>query len=74
MQKSLLNALCTPNELLKELQDTKQMSKKMLLMEECKTLPLGDVWEEYCRQCGVAAEGWYDEIEKYEAEVLAKRA
>ena len=42
--------------------------------EQCKTLPLGDVWEEYCRRCGVAAEGWFDEIETYETEVLAKRA
>ena len=30
--------------------------------------------EEYCRRCGVAAEGWVDEIETYETEVLAKRA
>ena len=59
--------------LLKELQDTNQMTKKMVLMEECKTLPLGDVWEEYCRRCNVPAEGWFDEIETYETEVLAKR-
>lgn len=73
-QKALLNALCTPSAMLKELQDTNQMTKKMVLMEQCKTLPLGDVWEEYCRRCGVAAEGWFDEIETYETEVLAKRA
>ena len=51
-----------------------QMSKKMVVMEQCKTLPIGDVWEEYCRQCGVEAEGWFDEIQKYEDEVLSKRA
>ncbi len=73
MQKALLNALCTPHEMLKKLQDTAQFSKKMVIMEECKTLPLGDVWTEYCKQCGVAAEGWYDEIQKYEDEVLSKR-
>ena len=28
--------------MLKELQDTNQMTKKMVLMEQCKTLPLGD--------------------------------
>lgn len=44
------------------------------VMEQCKTLPIGDVWEEYCRQCGVEAEGWFDEIQKYEDEVLSKRA
>ena len=49
-QKALLDALCQPSEMLKELQDTNQMSKKMVVMEQCKTLPIGDVWEEYCRQ------------------------
>ena len=73
-QKALLNALCTPSALLKELQDTNQMSKKMVVMEECKTLPIGDIWEEYCRRCNVPAEGWFEEIEKYETEVLVKRA
>ena len=73
-QKALLNALCTPSALLKELQDTNQMSKKMVVMEECKTLPIGDIWEEYCRRCNVPAESWFEEIEKYEKEVLVKRA
>ena len=61
-------------EIAKEFQDTNQMSKKMVVMEQCKTLPIGDVWEEYCRQCGVEAEGWFDDIQKYEDEVLSKRA
>ena len=74
MQKALLAALCTPSALLKELQDTNQMSRKMAVMEDCKMLPIGDVWAEYCRQCGVMADNYYDEIEKYEKEVLLKRA
>jgi L-rhamnose isomerase len=45
----------------------------MVVMEDCKMLPIGAVWEEYCRQCGVVADGYYDEIEKYENEVLLKR-
>ena len=50
------------------------MSKKIVVREQCMTLPIGDVWEEYCRQCGVEAEGWFDDIQKYEDEVLSKRA
>ena len=73
MQKALLNALCTPSAFLKDLQDTNQLSRKMVAMEDCKMLPIGDVWAEYCRQCGVAADNYYDEIEKYENEVLLKR-
>ena len=73
MQKALLNALCTPSEMLKDLQDTNQFSRKMVAMEDCKMLPIGAVWAEYCRQCGVAADNYYDEIESYEKEVLLKR-
>jgi L-rhamnose isomerase len=37
-------------------------------------MPFGDVWKEYCEQCGVLGDGeWFAEVEKYEAEVLAKR-
>ena len=73
-QKALLSALCTPNAMLKELQDTAQFTKLMVLQEELKLLPLGDVWAEYCRQCGVPATAeWFKEIERYEADVLSKR-
>ena len=73
MQKALLSALCTPSAMLKELQDTNQMSRKMVVMEDCKMLPIGDVWAEYCRQCGVSADSYYDEIEAYEKAVLLAR-
>ena len=73
MQKALLTALCTPSAMLKELQDTNQFSRKMVAMEDCKMLPIGAVWAEYCRQCGVVDANYYDEIEKYEKEVLLKR-
>ncbi len=73
-QKALLNALLTPNDMLKDLQDTNQLTKLMVLSEEVKTLPFGDVWAEYCEREGVIAdESWFKEIEKYENEVLAKR-
>ncbi len=73
-QKALLNAMLTPNELLKDLQDKSEFTKLMMLHEELKLMPLGDVWEEYCRSCGVAGDAsWFDEIEKYEKEVLSKR-
>jgi len=44
------------------------------MQEEVKTLPFGDVWEEYCIRCGVIADNsWFKEVEKYEKEVLLKR-
>ena len=44
------------------------------MQEEIKTYPFGAVWEEYCRQCGVAGDtGWLEEIKEYEAKVLSLR-
>ncbi|MBQ4516205.1 MAG: L-rhamnose isomerase [Clostridia bacterium] len=74
MQKALLSALCTPNAMLKKLQDENRLTELMVMQEEMKTMPFGAVWAKYCSECGVnAASGWYDEVKKYEDEVLLKR-
>lgn len=72
-QKALLSALCTPNEELKKLQDENRLTELMVRQEEIKTYPFGDVWREYCAQCGVKEDGWFREIKAYETEVLEKR-
>lgn len=73
-QKALLGALCTPNEMLKKLQDENRLTELMMLQEELKMYPLGDIWAEYCAQCGVAADAaWFEEVKAYEADVLSKR-
>lgn len=72
-QKALLNALCMPNEKWKELQDAGNMTELMVAQEEIKTYPFGDVWREYCRQCGVKEDHWFEEVKLYEKEVLSKR-
>ncbi len=73
-QKALLSALCTPNAQFKKLQEENRMTELMVLQEDIKTYPFGDIWEEYCRQCGVAADKrWFETVQRYEEEVLAKR-
>lgn len=72
-QKALLSALCTPHEALKRLQDESNWTELMVRQEEIKTLPFGDVWNAYCAEYGVADDGWFDEIKRYETQVLAKR-
>ena len=73
-QKALLMAMVMPNAQLKALQDEANFTKLMVMQEEMKTLPFGDIWAEYCKECGVAADtSWYDEIMKYEKDVLSKR-
>lgn len=74
MQKALLYALLLPNQKMKALQDAGDFTEKLMLDEEMKTYPFGDVWEEYCRQAGVPSdESWYKEVKQYENDVLLKR-
>lgn len=73
-QKALLMAMLTPNAFLKDLQDQNKLSQLMIAQEGIKTLPFGDVWEEYCVREGVPTDfDLFEQIDKYEKEVLLKR-
>lgn len=73
-EEALLNALLQPDEEMKRLQDEGNFTKKMMLMEQAKMMPLSDVWEEYCRRQGVPGdERWFAQIEHYEKDVQLKR-
>ncbi|MBQ8525424.1 MAG: L-rhamnose isomerase [Clostridia bacterium] len=73
-QKALLMAMTTPNAMLKKLQDEGNFTELMVMQEEIKTLPFGDIWAMYCEECGVIADSaWLDDVKKYEEEVLLKR-
>jgi len=74
LQKALLYALTCPNEELKKTQDRGDWTDLLVLQEEQKTLPFGEVWDEYCRSCGVPCDGqWLAEVKTYEQEALLKR-
>ncbi len=74
LQKALLFALCQPNGMLKGLQDSGNWTKLMVVQEEMKTMPFGDIWAEYCARCGKSAGmDWFNDIEAYEAEILKER-
>lgn len=74
VQKALLFALLQPNAMLKKLQDEGDFSKLLVMQEELKSYPFYDVWAQYCEQCGVAAdESWFDDVKKYENDVLSRR-
>lgn len=73
-QKALLNAMLMPNDTLKKLQDDGNFTELMVLQEELKTMPFGEIWKEYCRRCGVEPDiKWFDEIKEYEKKVLSNR-
>ncbi len=74
MQKALLYALLSPHKKLKVLQDTNQLTEAMMLQEEVKTYPFGDVWNYFCEEQRVPVrEQWFWEVQKYEKDVLRKR-
>lgn len=74
MQKALLNALLLPNEKLAALQESRNFTELMMLQEELKLYPVGDVWNYFCELNGVPAkEDWFSQITAYEKEVLANR-
>ena len=74
LHKALLNALLTPNGMLKEYQQRSDFTRMLAMSEEAKTLPFGAVWNEYCRVCGVpVGEEWLEAVFEYEQKVLSKR-
>ena len=71
-QKALLWALLQPD--LKREQDAGDFTRRLAMMEEAKTLPFGDIWEQYCQDQGVPADSsWYDVVMDYEKNVLEAR-
>ena len=74
VQKSLLAALLMPNERMKALQDSQSFTELLMLQEEIKLYPIGDVWNELCARAGtVGNEGWFEIVKEYENNVLRKR-
>ena len=71
VQKALLYALLEPASF-KSLQDNSNFTELMVRQEELKTMPFGDVWEEYLKRENVAVD-YYSEIKNYEDTVLKER-
>ena len=71
VEKALLFALLQPASL-KKLQDENDLTALMVIQEELKTAPIGDVWAEYLERQGVIAD-YLTEVREYEKSVLEAR-
>lgn len=72
--KALLAALLEPATLLREAEESGDFTRRLALLEETKTLPLGAVWQEYCRRHDVPGDhSWIEEVRTYEKDVLSRR-
>jgi L-rhamnose isomerase len=74
MIKALLMAMVEPIAQLREAEDADDLTRRLALLEECKSLPFAAVWDEYCRRRDVpVGVAWLDEVKRYESEVLVQR-
>jgi L-rhamnose isomerase len=72
--KCLLAALLEPTAQLRALEAGGDNTSRLALLEELKALPMGLVWDEYCRRNNVpGGRAWLDEVKRYEQSVLSKR-
>lgn len=72
VKKALLYALLEPSDTMKEMQNNHDFTSLMIMHEQLKTMPFGDVWEEYLKQTDTPSD-YLTEVKKYENEVLKKR-
>ena len=72
VQKALLFALLQPSQKMKELQENAEFTELMVLSEEMKTMPMGDVWAEYLERQGTES-CYISSIKEYEEKVLVNR-
>ncbi len=74
MIRALLIALLEPPAI-KTSEAAGDLTSRLALQEEAKTLPIGAVWDYYCAQKGVpVGDAWLSEMRRYEKTVLSKRS
>ncbi len=75
MIKALLLALLEPITKLRAYEKHGDLTSRLAMLEEMKTLPFGAVWDYYCEQQNVpVGVAWLDNVKQYEQDILSKRA
>ena len=72
VQKALLFALLEPSNSLENMQNNSDFTQLMIVQEELKTAPFGDIWNEYLERENTPVE-YFAEVKRYEQEALSKR-
>ena len=74
-QKALLLALLEPRAALRDAELAGDYTTRLALMEGMKTMPFGEIWEEFCRRQNTPGENeWLSEVKNYEQAVLSNRS
>lgn len=72
-RKAILSACLAPASI-RDAEHRGDLTSRLALMEERKTLPFGAIWDYYCMQqdAGVGTD-WLAKVKQYETDVLSKR-
>jgi L-rhamnose isomerase len=74
MQKALLVALLEPTALLRQYEQSGDFTRRLALLEEFKTLPVGAVWDYFCETESVPTRAaWLENVAGYEREQQSQR-
>jgi len=74
MVKALLFAMLEPIGDIRKAELDMDFTKRLVMFEELKSLPWAAVWDYYCMKQNVAVGlDWFDEVKRYENDVLSKR-
>ncbi len=72
--KALLIAMLEPVDRLQQAEASGDLTNRLALMEEMKSMPAAAVWDYYCLRSEVPVGiGWLNHVCKYESEILSKR-
>lgn len=75
MLKAMLMAFLEPTRQLKQLELEGDLTSRLALMEELKTLPFGAVWDYYCTKNEVpVGTDWLKQVKQYESDVQLSRS
>lgn len=74
VRKAMLYALLQPNDKMKKLEASGDVSARLAYAQEFKAAPFALVWDYYCEKTGKGVGlSWFDDVKKYEKDVLSKR-
>ena len=72
--KALMCALLEPTEKLEQLEQAGDLTGRLALSEELKSMPFGAVWDYYCTTQNVPVGlSWLEDVKRYESDVLSLR-
>jgi L-rhamnose isomerase len=73
-RKALLSAALAPAAAVRAAEHSGDLTSRLALQEERKTLPVGAVWDYYCLTRSVPlGKDWLGQVKKYETDILSKR-